>query len=304
MPTITRFAPSPTGSLLLGGARTALFNFIYAKSVNGLFKIRIEDTDKSRNINDSINNITSNLEWLGIRSDDQVYYQSKNVKKHIEIANDLVNKGFAYKCYHTENELEELKKKHNRKIRSSWREKDKILKGNNKYCIRIKAPLNGKTSIVDKIQGKVEINNEELDDYVILRKDLTPTFLLSSAIDDFLMNITDIIRGDDHLTNSLRQKIIFDFLNYSPSFAHMSLIHNERNEKLSKRDNSQSIEDYKTKGFFPESIINYLLRMGWSYGDKEIFSIKEAIKFFKIENLGKSPSKIDEKKLFYLNNYY
>ena len=302
METITRFAPSPTGLLHLGGIRTALFNFLHAKSTGGKFRIRIEDTDHTRNKKESIDSILKGLEWLGLKHDDEIIYQSKKIKEHQKIINQLINNNFAYKCFHTEEEILELKK-NNKKLESKWRNKLDHPK-NTQFCVRIKSPLNGRTTINDKIQGLVTVENKELDDFVIMRSDGSPTFLLSSAVDDFLMSITDIIRGDDHLTNSFRQMIIFNYLNYNPTFSHMPLIHNENNEKLSKRHNALSIEDYKNQGFLPETMINYLLRLGWSYGDKEIISLDDAIKNFKIDKIGKSPSKLDEKKILFLNNFY
>ena len=302
METITRFAPSPTGLLHLGGIRTALFNFLHAKSTGGKFRIRIEDTDHTRNKKESIDSILKGLEWLGLKHDDEIIYQSKRIKEHQKIINQLIENNCAYKCFHTEEEILELKK-NNKKLESKWRNKFDHPQ-NSKFCVRIKSPLNGQTTINDKIQGIVTVENKELDDFVIMRSDGSPTFLLSSAVDDFLMSITDIIRGDDHLTNSFRQMIIFNYLNYYPTFSHMPLIHNENNEKLSKRHNALSIEDYKKEGFLPETIINYLLRLGWSYGDKEIISLDDAIKNFKIDKIGKSPSKLDEKKILFLNNFY
>ena len=302
METITRFAPSPTGLLHLGGIRTALFNFLHAKSTGGKFRIRIEDTDHTRNKKESIDSILKGLEWLGLKHDDEIIYQSKKIKEHQKIINQLIENNCAYKCFHTEEEIIELKK-NNKKLESKWRNKFDHPK-NTQFCVRIKSPLNGQTTINDKIQGIVTVENKELDDFVIMRSDGSPTFLLSSAVDDFLMSITDIIRGDDHLTNSFRQMIIFNYLNYYPTFSHMPLIHNANNEKLSKRHNALSIEDYKNEGFLPETIINYLLRLGWSYGDKEIISLDDAVKNFKIDKIGKSPSKLDEKKILFLNNFY
>ena len=302
METITRFAPSPTGLLHLGGIRTALFNFLHAKSTGGKFRIRIEDTDHSRNKKESIDSILKGLDWLGLKHDSEIIYQSNKIKEHKEIISQLVDNNFAYKCFHTDEEIQELKK-NNKKLESKWRDKIDHPK-NTQFCVRIKSPLTGQTIINDKIQGKVKVENKELDDFVIMRSDGSPTFLLSSAVDDFLMSITDIIRGDDHLTNSFRQMVIFNYLNYHPTFSHMPLIHNENNEKLSKRHNALSIEDYKNKGFLPETMINYLLRLGWSYEDKEIISLDDAIKNFKIEKIRKSPSKLDEKKLLFLNNFY
>ena len=194
-------------------------------------------------------------------------------------------------------------KKDNKKFRSEWRDKQD-LPIDRKFCVRVKSPLSGETILNDKIQGKVTINNKELDDYIILRTDGTPTFLLSSAIDDFLMSVTHIIRGDDHLTNSFRQLPIFDYLDYKPSFCHIPLIHNENNEKLSKRHNPLSIDDYRNQGYLPEALINYMLRLGWSYGDKEIISLSEALNNFRLEKIGKSSSMLDKKKLLFLNNFY
>ena len=304
MPIITRFAPSPTGSLHIGGARTALFNYIFAKSNNGIFKIRIEDTDKIRNTESSVDSIINGLNWLGLTTDQKIIYQSKNKDEHVQIAEKMIDENLAYKCFHTDEELAQKRKK-NKKFKSEWRDKKKdIIKNKTEYCVRIKSPINGQSTINDKIQGPVTVENSELDDFVILRKDGSPTFLLSSAIDDHLMAVTDIIRGDDHLTNSFRQLQVFKFLSYHPSFSHMSLIHNEKNEKLSKRDNVLSIDDYRQNGFLKESLINYMLRMGWSYGNNEIISLDEAIKNFSLDKISKSPAMVDEKKLIFLNNYY
>ncbi len=302
MPPITRFAPSPTGLLHLGGARTALFNFIFAKSKNGLFKVRIEDTDKIRNTEKSVSSIINGLNWLGLNSDSEIIYQKNNITEHIKVAHQMIENGFAYKCYHDDKEIQEMKTQ-KKKIISIWRDKKKS-STNEKFCIRVKSPQNGITEINDQIQGKVKVNNVELDDYIIIRTDGTPTFLLSSAIDDYLMSVTDIIRGDDHLTNSFRQMIIFNFLNYQPNFAHIPLIHNENNQKLSKRDNVLSIDDYQKSGYLPIAIINYMLRMGWSIGDQEFITLNEAINSFEIQKVGKSPSIIDEKKLIFFNNFY
>ena len=304
MPIITRFAPSPTGSLHIGGARTALFNYIFAKSNNGIFKIRIEDTDKIRNTESSVDSIINGLNWLGLKTDQKIIYQSKNKDEHVQIAEKMIDENLAYKCFHTDEELAQKRKK-NKKFKSEWRDKKKdIIKNKTEYCVRIKSPINGQSTINDKIQGTVTVENSELDDFIILRKDGSPTFLLSSAIDDHLMAVTDIIRGDDHLTNSFRQLQVFKFLSYFPRFSHMSLIHNEKNEKLSKRDNVLSIDDYRQNGFLKESLINYMLRMGWSYGNNEIISLDEAIKNFSLDKISKSPAMMDEKKLIFLNNYY
>ena len=304
MVTITRFAPSPSGSLHLGGARTALFNYLYAKANNGKFLLRIEDSDKERSSKESVNSIISGLKWLGINFSEPITFQSNNYKRHIEVANKLLSKNLAYKCFHDQNYIKNNRSL-KRKFKSKWRDipADKYPK-NQAFSIRLKSPIDGICKIEDKIQGIVEVKYEEIDDYILLRSDGSPTFLLSSAVDDYDMEVTDIIRGDDHLTNSFRQKVIFDFLDYKPNFAHMSLIHNENNQKLSKRDKAPSILEYKKNGYLSQAINNYLMRLGWSFGEQEIFTIEEIKKKFSLENIGKSPSKHDKKKLDYLNNYY
>ena len=303
MTIVTRFAPSPTGLLHIGGARTALFNYIFAKSKKGIFKIRIEDTDKSRHIEKSVSSILNDLKWLDIETNEKIVYQSANKEKHIDVIERMIKDGLAYRCYHSEEELNEKRKK-NKKFKSEWRDKKTTKSNTENFCVRIKSPENGVSIINDQIQGTVELKNNEIDDFIIKRSDGTPTFLISSALDDFEMSITDILRGDDHLTNSFRQLEIFKYLNYKPTFSHMSLIHNQNNKKLSKRDNIVSINDYKKKGFLKESLINYMLRMGWSYGNNEIITVNEAIKHFTLNKVGKSPSMIDEKKLLFLNNYF
>ncbi len=303
MTTVTRFAPSPTGLLHIGGARTALFNYIFAKSKKGVFKIRIEDTDRSRHIEKSVNSILNDLKWLGIETKEKIIYQSHKKEKHVNVIEKMIEDGLAYRCYHSEEELNEKRKK-DKKFKSEWRDKKSTKSNSENFCVRIKSPENGISTINDQIQGIVELNNNEIDDFIIKRSDGTPTFLISSALDDFDMSITDILRGDDHLTNSFRQLEIFKYLNFKPTFSHMSLIHNENNQKLSKRDNIVSISEYKKKGFLKESLINYMLRMGWSYGNNEIITVDEAIEHFTLCKVGKSPSMIDEKKLLFLNNYF
>ncbi len=303
MATVTRFAPSPSGSLHLGGARTALFNYLHAKRNKGTFRLRIEDTDKSRSTVESSNLIVESLKWLDLSFDNKIVYQSQNIEQHKEVAFSLLSKGLAYKCFHDKAFLEKHKTS-DKKFISEWRDKQNNLPINKPFCLRIKSPISGSYILEDSIQGKVKVNFDEIDDYVILRDDGTPTFLLSSAIDDLNMKITDIIRGDDHLTNSFRQKIIFDFLDYHPKFHHISLLHNEQNQKMSKRDDTPSILKYRDEGYLPEAIINYLVRLGWSYGDQEIFSTQDIKKKFSMEKVGKSPAKFDAKKLDYLNSFY
>ena len=244
------------------------------------------------------------MKWLGIDFSEPVIFQSNNCKRHIEIANQLLSKNLAYKCFHDQNYIKN-NRSFKRKFKSKWRDISiNRYPKNQAFSIRLKSPIDGICKIKDKVQGIVEVKYEEIDDYILLRSDGSPTFLLSSAVDDYDMKVTDIIRGDDHLTNSFRQKVIFDFLEYKPNFAHISLIHNENNQKLSKRDNAQSILDYKKNGYLSQAINNYLMRLGWSFGEKETFTMEEIKNHFSLENIGKSPSKHDKKKLDFLNNYY
>lgn len=305
MSVITRFAPSPSGSLHLGGARTALFNYIYAKSQKGIFKIRIEDTDENRKSNEAVKSIIDGLHWLGIKEDTDLIFQKNNITRHISVANHLLNKELAYKCFLNEEEVEQIKIE-KKKIRSIWREKKEIQHPQNRsFVVRMKIPEDKNIVINDLIQGKIVVKSNEIDDYIILRSNGNPTFLLSSAVDDFDMNISHIIRGDDHLTNTFRQYFIFrELYKKLPEFAHIPLIHNENGKKLSKRDNVKSILDLKGEGFINKAILNYLLRLGWSYKNHEIISLDQAIELFKINNIGKSPARIDNKKISFLNSHY
>ena len=281
---ITRFAPSPTGFLHIGGVRTALYNWIYAKKYSGKFLLRIEDTDRKRSTDEAINKIIDGLDWLGLRSDNEIIFQHKNQKRHIEIANTLLNNGFAYR---------------------DWEQKEDFEKLDISHAIRFKTPKKGETIIDDKIQGEVKFKNKEIEDFVLLRSDGTPTYMLSVVVDDYDMNITDIIRGDDHLINSVKQKLIFEALNWPvPTFSHLPLIHGDDGTKLSKRHGALGIETYRDNGYLPEAIINYLLRLGWSHGDQEIFSNKEMIELFSIEKIRKSPSRFDLNKLNDFNSIY
>ena len=281
---ITRFAPSPTGFLHIGGVRTALFNWIYAKKNSGKFLLRIEDTDRKRSTDEAIDKIIEGLEWLGLSNDDEIVYQHKNQKRHIEIANALLNNELAYR---------------------DWERKEDYEKLDVPHAIRFKTPKNGETIVNDKIQGEVKFNNKEIEDFVLLRSDGTPTYMLSVVVDDYDMNITDIIRGDDHFINSAKQKLIFEALNWPvPTFSHIPLIHGDDGTKLSKRHGALGIEKYRDEGYLPEAIINYLLRLGWSHGDQEIFSDKDMIELFSIEKIRKSPSRFDLDKLKDINSIY
>ena len=308
MKTITRFAPSPTGLLHLGGARTALYNYLYAKKNNGLFKLRIEDTDKDRSKIEFSKDIIDNLRWLGLNWDDEVIYQSNNKEYHRDLAEQLLKENKAYKCYSTKEEIDNAralakKEKKTYKYDRKWRD----FKGNldKPFAIRVKIPLNQNTLLNDKILGKITINNNELEDFIILRSDKTPTYMLSVVADDKRMSITDVIRGDDHLTNTFKQLILIDLLSWSkPNFSHIPLIHSKEGGKLSKRYGDLSVKQYKNNNYLPESLINYLLRLGWGYHDKEFFTIEEAKKLFSLEGVRKSPAKFDEKKLSNLNSHY
>jgi len=311
MKTITRFAPSPTGNLHIGSARTALFNWLFAKNTNGKFLLRIEDTDKERSTKDSINKILDGLSWLNLKWDDEIIYQSKNQLRHKEIADELLKKGLAYKCFCSEEDLNKMREeakilKKPYRYNGMWREKDtRVAPKDIKPVIRIKSPLEGETSIEDVIQGKIKVSNEEIDDFIILRSDGTPTYMLSVVVDDYDMKITHIVRGHDHLTNTFRQNVIYEAMNWAkPITAHIPLIHGSDGSKMSKRHGAIDVEEYKRKGILPESLINYMLRLGWSHGDEEIISLKNAIKWFSLEKIGKSPAKFDNDKLTSVNSHY
>ena len=305
---ITRFAPSPTGNLHIGGARTALFNFLYSKNQKGKFLLRIEDTDKERSKKEFETQIIQSLNWLGIINDENIIYQSNNLENHKKIAQELLGEKLAYKCYCTSEELEKkreiaIKNKINflydGKCRNIQEETNKP------YVIRFKVEHGNTVKLRDGVQGDVDIESNTIEDFVILRADGTPTYNLSAAIDDKLMGITHVIRGDDHKINAIKQILIFQALNWQlPKYFHIPLIHSEEGKKLSKRDNASTVEDYKKIGILPQALRNYLLRLGWSYKDKEIFSDEESIKFFTLKNIGKSPSKLDFSRILSINEYY
>jgi glutamyl-tRNA synthetase len=306
---ITRFAPSPTGNLHIGGARTALFNWLFSKNQKGKFLLRIEDTDIQRSKNEYYEQIISTLKWLEINWDEEPYIQSKNIESHINIANILLKNGHAYKCYCTEKELEEEKKLYlEKKIPYTYSKKCRNIQDKDSdkpYVLRFKSKLDGKTTLKDLVQGDVEINNSTIEDFVILRKDNKPTYNLSAAVDDYQMKISHVIRGDDHKINAFKQIQIFESMEWKiPQYAHIPLIHSKEGKKLSKRDDASTVEDYKEIGILPEALRNYLLRLGWSYKDKEIFSEEESIEFFNLKNIGKSPSKLDFDRIKSINEFY
>lgn len=310
MSVVTRFAPSPTGYLHIGGARTALFNFLFAKKNNGKFLLRIENTDEKRSSEEAINAILQGLDWLGLQHDGDFVLQSKNLARHREVAQKLLEKNQAYLCYTSAEELAEMREAAEKKnqvfrFKSPWREKINSQSSSVKPVIRIKAPLEGETIIHDLVQGEVRVQNSELDDLVMLRSDGSPTYMFAVVVDDHDMEITHIIRGDDHLNNAFRQKIIFDAMSWSvPKFAHIPLIHGSDGAKMSKRHGATSVIDYKQAGYLPEAMRNYLLRLGWSHGDAEIISDAQACEWFGLEKVGRSPSRFDFMKLAFINKNY
>jgi glutamyl-tRNA synthetase len=307
----TRFAPSPTGPLHIGGVRTALFNWLFSKNKKGKFYLRIEDTDKERSKDEFKEQIIQSLKWIGIEHDGKEYIQSKNINKHKEIAKELLRRGFAYRCYCSEKEIEEQKlisKKakmpfiYNRK----WRDKKNLdIPKNVEPVIRFKSKISGSSIVKDLVQGDINISNSTIEDFIILRKDGSPTYQLSAVVDDHDMNITHVIRGDDHKINTFKQKQIYEAMEWTlPEFAHIPLIHSTEGKKLSKRDNASTLNDYIKIGILPDALRNYLLRLGWSYKDKEIFTLKESIQYFSLSGIGKSPSKLDLERILSINEYY
>lgn len=307
----TRFAPSPTGPLHIGGVRTALFNWLYSKNQNGKFHLRVEDTDKERSKDEYKNQIIQSLKWIGIDYDGEEYIQSQKVNDHKKVANELIKNGHAYKCYCSSEEIEEQKKRARQKkipyiYDRKWRDKkESDAPKNIKPVIRFKSKIDGTRVLKDLVQGCVEIENNTIEDFVILRNDGTPTYNLSASVDDHQMNITHIIRGDDHKINTFKQIQIYEAMKWElPSFAHIPLIHTIEGKKLSKRDQVSTLDDYSKIGIMPDALRNYLLRLGWSYKDKEIFTLDESIKFFNIDGIGKSPSKLDMSRILSMNEYY
>ncbi|WP_353272352.1 glutamate--tRNA ligase [Wolbachia endosymbiont (group A) of Urophora cardui] len=324
---VTRFAPSPTGFLHIGGVRTALFNWLYARHHGGRFLLRIEDTDRKRLTQEAIDAIIEGLKWLGVSYDGEIVYQSKRIERHKEVANLLVEKGRAYHCYCPEDEVAE------KKIKA--REEGKIYKhkcttkppschpsarhwdpeknmwsragmtSGVRSVIRFKVPDSQEIVVDDKIYGQIKVNSDQLDDIVILRSDNTPTYIFAVVVDDHDAGITDIIRGSDHLTNTFKQLLIYQALDFDvPRFAHVPLIHGEDGNKLSKRHGATSVCDYEKMGILPKAMRNYLLRLGWSHGNDEIISDEQAIEWFNLESIGRSPARLDFKKLEHLNNHY
>ncbi len=307
----TRFAPSPTGPLHIGGVRTALFNWLFSKNQEGKFYLRIEDTDKERSKEEYKNQIIKSLNWIGVKKDGEVYIQSEKINDHIKVAEELLKNGNAYKCYCSSEEIEEQKKRakqkrlpysYNRKCRNLDK---KDAPKNIKQVIRFKSKIKGNSTLNDLVQGNVEIENITIEDFVILRNDGTPTYNLSASVDDHQMNITHIIRGDDHKINTFKQIQIYLSMKWNlPSFAHIPLIHTIEGKKISKRDNASTLDEYSKIGIMPDALRNYLLRLGWSFKDKEIFTLDESIQYFNLKGIGKSPSKLDMSRILSMNERY
>jgi glutamyl-tRNA synthetase len=311
MTVTTRFAPSPTGYLHIGGARTALFNWLFTRHVGGKILLRIEDTDRERSTKAAIDAIVDGLDWLGLDFDAPPIFQSELAVRHAEAARDLVSKGRAYYCYCTPDELQAMRDKARAEGRpmkydGTWRDRDPSdAPAGVKPVVRLKAPQQGETVIDDIVQGPVRVSNEQLDDMVLLRGDGSPTYMLSVVVDDHDMAITHVIRGDDHLTNALRQTQLYEALGWqTPRFAHIPLIHGPDGAKLSKRHGALGVEAYRDMGYLPEAMRNYLMRLGWAHGDAEIISTEQAIEWFTLEAIGRSPARFDFDKLNHLNAHY
>jgi len=307
----TRFAPSPTGLLHIGGARTALFNFLFARHHGGEFVLRIEDTDRARSTQEAVQVILDGLDWLGLKSDAPPVYQTTREARHVEVAMQLLEQGKAYKCYCTPEELTAMREqaiaeKRPPRYDGRWRDRDPSEAPEGvRPAIRLKAPRDGEVVLQDLVQGEVRVKNAEMDDMIILRSDGTPTYLHAVVVDDHDMAITHVIRGDDHLTNTFRQIQIYDAMGWEkPQFAHIPLIHGADGAKLSKRHGAVSILEFREQGFLPEALCNYLLRLGWGHGDAEFLSRDEQIELFTLEGVGRAASRMDYAKLTHLNGMW
>jgi glutamyl-tRNA synthetase len=311
MSVIVRFAPSPTGYLHIGGARTALFNWLFARHHGGRFLLRIEDTDKQRSIPAAIKAIIDGLAWFGLDWDDEIVMQSSRIERHAAVVAEMLARGTAYRCWCTPEELAAMRTKQEAEGRplryeGVWRDRDPSeAPAGVAPVVRVRAEQTGKTVIQDGVQGEVEVANEQMDDLVLLRADGTPTYMLSVVVDDHDMAITHVIRGDDHLTNAFRQIQIYRAMGWDvPQFSHLPMIHGPDGKKLSKRRNAASVEEYRDMGYLPETMRNYLLRLGWAHGDDEIISTAQAIEWFDLPAVGRSPSRLDFKKLDNVNGHY
>ncbi len=311
MSVVTRFPPSPTGFMHIGNARTALFNWLFARHHGGKFVVRIEDTDRKRHSEEAVEAIIRSLEWLELDWDGEIVSQFSQAERHKEVAAQLVKEGKAYYCYCSPEELQEMRDKAKAEGKPTfydrrWRDRDPADAPKDiEPVVRIKAPLEGASTIEDHVQGSVTVTHDNLDDFIILRSDGSPTYMLSVVVDDFDMGITHILRGDDHLNNAFRQKVIFNAMEWDvPEFAHLPLIHGPDGGKFSKRHGATSVEEYRDMGYLPEAMRNYLLRLGWGHGDDEIIPTAQAIEWFNLEGIGKAAAKFDFAKLESLNAHY
>jgi glutamyl-tRNA synthetase len=307
---VLRFAPSPTGYLHIGGARTALFNWLYARHTGGTFLLRIEDTDRERSTPEAVAAILKGMEWMGLNWDGQTVYQFARSGRHREVAEQLLAQGKAYRCFATAAELDEMRAKQRaegKPIRydGRWRDRDPSEGGGAPFVVRLRAPQTGETIVHDVVLGDVRFQNEQLDDMVLLRSDGTPTYMLAVVVDDHDMGVTHVIRGADHLNNAARQLQLIRAMGWpEPIYGHLPLIHGPDGQKLSKRHGALAVEAYRDMGYLPETMRNYLLRLGWSHGDDEIITTEQAIEWFDLESIGKSPARMDFKKLDNLNGHY
>jgi glutamyl-tRNA synthetase len=309
-PVVTRFAPSPTGFLHIGGARTALFNWLFARHHGGTFLLRIEDTDRARSTPEATQAILNGLAWLGLDHDGDAISQFERAPRHAEVALQMLEAGRAYKCFASQDEIQTFRDAAKAEGRSTlfqspWRDADPASHPDAPYVIRIKAPRDGATVIRDVVQGAVTIRNDQLDDMVLLRSDGTPVYMLAVAVDDHDMGVTHVIRGDDHLNNAARQMMIYEAMGWPlPVYAHIPLIHGEDGKKLSKRHGALGVEEYRAMGYPVAGLRNYLTRLGWSHGDDEFFTDDQAVAWFGLEGIGKSPARLDFKKLDYLSGQH
>lgn len=300
---VTRFAPSPTGYLHIGGARTALFNWLYARHSGGKFLLRIEDTDRARSTPEATAAIFEGLKWLGLDWDGEAISQFERAPRHAEVAREMISRGTAYRCYSTIEEIEAFREQAKAEgrpplFRSPWRDADPAAWPEAPYVVRLRAPREGETVVGDAVQGEVTWKNETLDDLILLRSDGTPTYMLAVVVDDHDMGVTHVIRGDDHLTNTARQTLIYRAMDWpTPVFAHIPLIHGPDGKKLSKRHGALGVEAYRDMGFLPEAMRNYLARLGWSHADAEFFTTEQAVSWFDLSHLGKAPARFDFAKL-------
>lgn len=311
MTVVTRFAPSPTGFLHIGGGRTALFNWLFARRHGGKFLLRIEDTDRARSTTEAVDAIFDGIKWLGLDWDGEAVMQFARADRHAEVARRLLDEGKAYRCYCSQDELAAIREEQKAKslpmrYPGVWRDRDPSeAPAGAPFVVRLRAPSEGETIIADLVQGEVKVANEQLDDMVLLRADGTPTYMLSVVVDDHDMGITHVIRGDDHLTNAFRQYQLYKACGWDvPVFAHIPLIHGPDGAKLSKRHGALGVDAYRDMGFLPEAMRNYLLRLGWSHGDDEIISTEQAVEWFGLDSVGRSPSRFDFVKLTNLNGHY